>query len=94
MLRLLNLPKSVADMVRKGEISGGHGRTLLAVKDVQAMKRLANRVSKEQWSVRYLESYLADNEPKSKPLRKRLSKRNRALFKNKNASSKNITARM
>ena len=70
MLRLLNLPKSVADMVRKGEISGGHGRTLLAVKDAQAMKRLANRVSKEQWSVRYLESYLADNEPKKQTSQK------------------------
>ncbi|WP_390895292.1 ParB/RepB/Spo0J family partition protein [Staphylococcus pettenkoferi] len=70
MLRLLNLPKSVADMVRKGEISGGHGRTLLAVKDAQVMKRLANRVSKEQWSVRYLESYLADNEPKKQTSQK------------------------
>ncbi|CAM3100868.1 ParB/RepB/Spo0J family partition protein [Staphylococcus argensis] len=70
MLRLLNLPKSVADMVRTGEISGGHGRTLLAVKDAQAMKRLANRVSKEHWSVRYLESYLADNEPKKQTSQK------------------------
>ena len=70
MLRLLNLPKSVADMVRKGEVSGGHGRTLLAVKDAQAMKRLANRVYKEQWSVRYLESYLADNESKKQTSQK------------------------
>ncbi|HDD0526326.1 TPA: ParB/RepB/Spo0J family partition protein [Staphylococcus aureus] len=57
MLRLLHLPKKIADMVKDGRLTSAHGRTLLAIKDEQQMLRLAKRVVKEKWSVRYLENH-------------------------------------
>lgn len=58
MLRLLHLPKKIADMVKDGRLRSAHGRTLLAIKDEQQMLRLAKRVVKEKWSVRYLENHV------------------------------------
>nr|WP_156982323.1 ParB/RepB/Spo0J family partition protein [Staphylococcus aureus] len=58
MLRLLHLPKKMADMVKDGRLTSAHGRTLLAIKDEQQMLRLAKRVVKEKWSVRYLENHV------------------------------------
>ncbi|HCX9166645.1 TPA: ParB/RepB/Spo0J family partition protein [Staphylococcus aureus] len=58
MLRLLHLPKKIADMVKYGRLTSAHGRTLLAIKDEQQMLRLAKRVVKEKWSVRYLENHV------------------------------------
>lgn len=58
MLRLLHLPKKIADMVKDGQLTSAHGRTLLAIKDEQQMLRLAKRVVKEKWSVRYLENHV------------------------------------
>ncbi|HEK6593539.1 TPA: ParB/RepB/Spo0J family partition protein [Staphylococcus aureus] len=58
MLRLLHLPKMIADMVKDGRLTSAHGRTLLAIKDEQQMLRLAKRVVKEKWSVRYLENHV------------------------------------
>ncbi|HDJ1311575.1 TPA: ParB/RepB/Spo0J family partition protein [Staphylococcus aureus] len=58
MLRLLHLPKKIADMGKDGRLTSAHGRTLLAIKDEQQMLRLAKRVVKEKWSVRYLENHV------------------------------------
>ncbi|EOB9287912.1 ParB/RepB/Spo0J family partition protein [Staphylococcus aureus] len=58
MLRLLHLPKKIADMVKDWRLTSAHGRTLLAIKDEQQMLRLAKRVVKEKWSVRYLENHV------------------------------------
>ncbi len=58
MLRLLHLPKKIADMVKDGRLTSAHGRTLLAIKDEQQMLRLAKRAVKEKWSVRYLENHV------------------------------------
>ncbi|SUJ36809.1 ParB/RepB/Spo0J family partition protein [Staphylococcus aureus] len=58
MLRLLHLPKKIADMVKDGRLTSAHGRTLLAIKDEQQMLRLAKRIVKEKWSVRYLENHV------------------------------------
>ena len=55
MLRLLHLPKNISQMVQQGELSGAHGRTLLALKDETTMKKIAKQASRESWSVRYLE---------------------------------------
>ena len=55
MLRLLHLPKNISQMVQQGELSGAHGRTLLALKDETTMKKIAKQSSRESWSVRYLE---------------------------------------
>lgn len=58
MLRLLQLPKDVAQMVQHGALSSAHGRTLLTLKDASKIKKTAKQASQESWSVRYLEEYV------------------------------------
>ena len=53
--RLLDLPEEILSMLAAGELSAGHGRTLLAVRDTEAMIALAERVVAEDLSVRRLE---------------------------------------
>ena len=54
-LRLLNLPAEVLDMVRGGELSAGHARTLLAFPNEETMIAAAKLVIKQGISVRELE---------------------------------------
>ena len=54
-LRLLKLPKSVLGYIQAGDISEGHGRALLGAVDVPAMKRLAEDIIRNRWSVRETE---------------------------------------
>ena len=58
MLRLLQLPKKVAQMVQQGALSSAHGRTLLTLKDASKIKKTAKQAAQESWSVRYLEEYV------------------------------------
>jgi ParB family chromosome partitioning protein len=62
-LRLLNLPPSVQDRVTAGELTAGHARALLAVRDPEA---LARRVVAEGLSVRQVEA-LASAEAEAAP---------------------------
>lgn len=57
-LRLLELPETVREMIRRDEISAGHGRALLSFPDPEAM---AKRVVAEKLNVRDLE-HLASGE--------------------------------
>ena len=64
-VRLLDLPAPILDMVASGEISAGHGRTLLGVKFRDNMILLAKRVSELDLSVRQLEEEVKRiNKPK------------------------------
>lgn len=54
-VRLLDLPDEILDMIAKGSLSAGHGRTLLAVRSKDDMIALAKRVIAEDLSVRRLE---------------------------------------
>lgn len=58
MLRLLQLPKNVVQMVQQGALSSAHGRTLLTLKDASKIKKTAKQAAQESWSVRYLEEYV------------------------------------
>lgn len=58
MLRLLQLPKNVAQMIQHGALSSAHGRTLLTLKDASKIKKTAKQAAQESWSVRYLEEYV------------------------------------
>ena len=55
VMRLLNLPENVIDMVNSGEISAGHGRALLSFIDEEDMKMAADLVKEKGISVRELE---------------------------------------
>lgn len=57
ILRLLDLPAGVQEMIRREELSFGHGRALLAFPDPTAM---AERAIREKLSVRDLERLAAD----------------------------------
>jgi len=65
-LRLMKLPKSVQDLVRKGDLSAGHARALIGNPDASA---LAARIVKEGLTVRQVEA-LAQEES-AKPKRKK-----------------------
>ncbi len=54
-LRLLDLPSEILEMVACGDISAGHGRTLLGVREISNMLVLANKTVELDLSVRQLE---------------------------------------
>jgi ParB family chromosome partitioning protein len=54
-LRLVHLPDEVKTMLLEGQISEGHARALLALKDGAQILRLAERVREEKLSVRKTE---------------------------------------
>ncbi|MBE6707815.1 MAG: ParB/RepB/Spo0J family partition protein [Ruminococcaceae bacterium] len=55
-IRLLDLPDEVAELIKSGQLSAGHGRTLLGLKDRSAMLPLANKIIKRNLSVRETEA--------------------------------------
>jgi ParB family transcriptional regulator, chromosome partitioning protein len=57
-LRLLSLPPELQEDVSRGTLSMGHARALLGVKDEEMQKKLAEKVKKEQASVRQLEEWI------------------------------------
>lgn len=54
-VRLLDLPEGVLSMVASGELSAGHARTLLGLKNREDMLPMAERVKELDLSVRRLE---------------------------------------
>lgn len=54
-LRLLALPSSVLELVRKGELSSGHARTLIPLNDEKTILKLADEIIKKEISVRETE---------------------------------------
>ena len=63
--RLLDLPKDVLTLVASGELSAGHGRTLLGLRNREDMLPLAEKVIVSDLSVRQLEEEVKRaNKPK------------------------------
>ena len=56
LLRLLDLPDEVLDLLAAGHLSEGHGRALLTASDHDARRRLARAAVQEGWSVRQTEA--------------------------------------
>lgn len=54
-VRLLNLPESIREAVRIGELSAGHARALLALSNPVQRLDLARKAIDEGWSVREME---------------------------------------
>lgn len=63
MIRLLDLPKEVQELLRAGALTMGHARALLALPDEIAQLRLAERIVKEDLSVRAVESIVQGARP-------------------------------
>ena len=57
-MRLLALPEAVKALLSEGALSGGQARTLLGLKDADAMERLARLAARDGMSVRELEKHV------------------------------------
>lgn len=55
MLRLIDLPDEVLELLKDGKITNGHARAILGLDDEEYMISLANRVVNEDLSVRRVE---------------------------------------
>ena len=62
LVRMLELPDEALAMVESGELTGGHGRALLMVKDQDARLRLAREARRAGWSVRETERRARESE--------------------------------
>jgi ParB family chromosome partitioning protein len=56
LVRLLDLPEEVVELLQDGFLSEGHGRALLLAEDHDARKSLARTAVGEGWSVRVVEA--------------------------------------
>lgn len=63
MLRLLNLPQGIIDMISSGELSAGHARVLAGLDDEAEQKRLAALCVSSGLSVRKLEELVKAPKP-------------------------------
>ncbi len=60
LLRLLDLPDEVLDLLAAGHLTEGHGRALLTAPDHDDRRRLARAAVQEGWSVRQTEARARD----------------------------------
>lgn len=62
-LRLMRLPDPVKRQVAAGVLSAGHARALLGVSDADALQKLADRVIREELTVRQVEALAGREKP-------------------------------
>lgn len=76
-LGLLNLPKSVQEMILNGDISMGHARVLSKMDDDDEVIKLADRIVNENISVHELEDISKKDDIKKRmPINKRINNNN------------------
>lgn len=69
-IRLLQLQKKIIEFIKDGKITPGHGKALLRIENKDKQLELANRIVKEELSVRIVEE-LAKKISEEKELKKR-----------------------
>ncbi|WP_284140659.1 MULTISPECIES: ParB/RepB/Spo0J family partition protein [unclassified Virgibacillus] len=69
MVRLLSLPEQVIAYINNGELSMGHGRALLGLKDKSKLIAVVNKVRQEKLNVRQIEKLIT--ELNEKPVKKK-----------------------
>lgn len=70
LLRLLQLPVELLDMIKKGDLSAGHGRAILGLKKEKEMIQAGIQAFKQGWSVRKTEAYVKHFYDKRKEVKK------------------------
>ena len=63
LLRLLQLPEEIQQLIHQAKLSEGHARALLGVADQARMLRLAQQSVAEGWSVREMEARVRGETP-------------------------------
>ncbi len=71
LLRLLDLPDDVLDLLAAGTLTEGHGRAVLLAPDHVDRRRLAHEAAANGWSVRELEERARRTTGRSQPRRSR-----------------------
>lgn len=65
-MRLLNLHQEIIDYISKGELSPGHGKVLLGIKDKKDQLDTAKKIIKQSLNVRDTEALSTKNDKKKK----------------------------
>lgn len=63
MIRLLELPEEIRELVRKGAMGMGHARAILSLRDEVDRLRMAERIVRDELSVRAVEALVRDGRP-------------------------------
>jgi ParB family transcriptional regulator, chromosome partitioning protein len=79
LVRLLDLPDEVIDLLQRRVLSEGHGRALLLAEDHDARRRLARLAAAEGWSVRIVEARARESNMASKAPPQRAGGRARSV---------------
>lgn len=67
VMRLLNLPEEIQDMLKEGEISAGHARALLGIADKETMIKIAKSIAPQDLTVRDVERLAKKQSANKKP---------------------------
>jgi ParB family transcriptional regulator, chromosome partitioning protein len=67
LVRLLDLPDEVIELLQEGNLSEGHGRALLLAEDHGARRSLARQAAERGWSVRVTEERARESNASSAP---------------------------
>ena len=80
LIRLLDLPETALALLERGELTEGHGRALLQIRDQDRRARIAKLAAAEGWSVRDLERRTAEGPRRKNPSGGRISAEERAAM--------------
>jgi ParB family transcriptional regulator, chromosome partitioning protein len=80
LIRLLDLPDTALTLLERGELTEGHGRALLQIRDQDRRARMAKQAASAGWSVRDLERRTAEGPRRKKPSGGRISAEERAAM--------------
>jgi ParB family chromosome partitioning protein len=90
MLGLLRLPALVQSMVLHKQISMGHARVLSKLEDISQIEYLANKIVKDDLSVRELEKIASDDYKRVLPINRRKNEHNTEYNHIENAMSEKL----
>ena len=84
LIRLLDLPDELLDLLESGELSEGHGKALLAARGNDVRRRLGREAARHGWSVRETENRakLASQPKDGAAAAKRLDPEEQAALRN------------
>ncbi len=70
LVRLLDLPDEVIELLQQGQLSEGHGRALLLAEDHAQRRRLARSAVEQAWSVRMTEQRAREANAVNEPVKR------------------------
>ena len=74
-IRLLKLPQDIQDYISKGQMSAAHGRTIINISDKARQKEIADKIVRNDLSVRATEKLAEKVKDELKPERKKRKKK-------------------